>query len=278
MNMASESDKSSSTPISGTNTTHFQGKTVVVTGSSSGIGRVVAYELAMAGANLILHASQNRLGLSELESQLRTGERECTIIPQDLAETDRLESFVQSCWDWRNGVDIWINNAGADVLTGPAADWDFTTKLDRLWRVDVMGTIQLSRFIGQRMKHAGSGVILNIGWDQAWEGMAGDSGEMFATSKGAIMAFTRSLAKSLAPQVRVNCIAPGWIKTSWGETASDYWQQRACRESLRGRWGLPLDIAKAAKFLASPDADFITGQIMNVNGGFAGNAEPPRDT
>ena len=78
----------------------------------------------------------------------------------------------------------------------------------------------------------GSCCIINMGWDQAQGGMAGDSGEMFAAIKGAVMAFSMSLAKSLAPQVRVNCLAPGWIKTRWGDQASEYWQQRAVRESL----------------------------------------------
>ena len=129
-------------------------------------------------------------------------------------------------------IDVWVNNAGVDVLTGDAADWPFGEKLARLWEVDVRATIELSRAVGRRMRERGRGVILNIGWDQAELGMAGDSGEMFAAVKGAVMAFTRSLAKSLAPQVRVNCIAPGWIRTAWGETASDYWQERAVSESL----------------------------------------------
>jgi 3-oxoacyl-[acyl-carrier protein] reductase len=103
--------------------------------------------------------------------------------------------------------------------------------------------------------------------------MAGDSGELFAAIKGAVMAFTRSLAKSLAPQVRVNCLAPGWVQTKWGGEASDYWRQRAECESLVGRWGEPGDIAAAAAFLASPEAGFINGQIININGGFAGSAE-----
>ena len=82
------------------------------------------------------------------------------------------------------------------------------------------------------------------------------------------MAFTRSLAKSLAPEVRVNCLAPGWIRTAWGEQASEYWQQRAASESLMGRWGTPEDVAHAARFLASPAASFVTGQVLEINGGF----------
>jgi 3-oxoacyl-[acyl-carrier protein] reductase len=81
------------------------------------------------------------------------------------------------------------------------------------------------------------------------------------------MAATRSLAKSLAPEVRVNCIAPGWIRTAWGQRASAEWQDRARGESLLARWGEPEDVACVARFLASSAAEFINGQIIPVNGG-----------
>ena len=117
------------------------------------------------------------------------------------------------------------------------------------------------------MKARGSGVLLNMGWDQAETGMGGDSGELFAATKGAIMAFTRSLALSLAPTVRVNALAPGWIKTEWGEGASQAWHDRVLRETPMGRWGTPEDVAQVACFLISPAAEFLTGQIIRVNGG-----------
>jgi 3-oxoacyl-[acyl-carrier protein] reductase len=185
----------------------------------------------------------------------------------DVADASSRAELVEAAWNWRP-IDIWINNAGADVLTGEAAEWPFEQKLARLWEVDVQGTIFLSRRIGARMRERGRGALVNIGWDQAAHGMAGDSGEMFAATKGAVEAFTRSLAKSLAPAVRVNCVAPGWIKTAWGEAASDYWQNRATRETLLGRWGTPEDVARVCRFLVSPDADYLTGQTINVNGGF----------
>ena len=106
-----------------------------------------------------------------------------------------------------------------------------------------------------------------MGWDQAETGMEGDSGEMFAATKGAVMAFTRSLSLSLAPEVRVNCLAPGWIKTAWGESASSEWQDRAVRETPLRRWGTPEDVAQAARFLVSPKSSFLTGQVIRVNGG-----------
>jgi 3-oxoacyl-[acyl-carrier protein] reductase len=81
------------------------------------------------------------------------------------------------------------------------------------------------------------------------------------------MAFSKSLAATLAPQVRVNCIAPGWIRTAWGENASEYWQKRALAETPLARWGTPEDVARAVRWLVSPAAAFITGQTIRVNGG-----------
>jgi 3-oxoacyl-[acyl-carrier protein] reductase len=247
--------------------TKLANQTAVVTGSSSGIGRAIAIELAAAGANVLIHAGSNREGAEATAAQVRELKQESRVLLADLADTKAVEQFSDNAWNWRGHVDIWINNAGVDTLTGHAAKWSFDQKLAALWAVDVVAAVRLSRSIGQRMKQRGSGTIINIGWDQAELGMAGDSGELFATTKGAVMAFTRSLAKSLAPEVRVNCIAPGWIKTAWGVNASDAWQERAAGESLLCRWGTPEDIAQAARFLASPAASFITGQIIPVNGG-----------
>ena len=97
--------------------------------------------------------------------------------------------------------------------------------------------------------------------------MEGDSGQLFAAIKGAVMCFTRSLALSLAPEVRVNCVAPGWIRTAWGETASATWQERVREETPLRVWGLPEDVAETAVWLASSSARFITGQTIRVNGG-----------
>ena len=157
--------------------------------------------------------------------------------------------------------------AGADLLTGEAVALSFNDKLQRLYEVDVRSTLLLSRLVGRRMLASGGGAILNIGWDQAERGMEGDSGELFSAAKSAIMGFTRSLAVSLAPTVRVNCLAPGWIRTKWGAGASDVWQERVLRETPLKRWGTPEDIAAAARFLVSREASYITGQIINVNGG-----------
>lgn len=225
----------------------------------------------------MIHGGSDEGKAEQTAAAARGAGAQTKIVMADLGADGASQELVRAAWEWRQGVDVWINNAGVDVLTGDAANWTFDEKLRRLWEVDVRGTIQCSRLVGQLMKQAGAGVITNIGWDQAWQGMEGDSGEMFAAVKGGIMAFSKSLAKSLAPEVRVNCVAPGWIKTTWGdENASDYWHRRALSESLRNRWGKPEDVAHVCHFLASADADFVNGQVIPVNGGF--RAAPPKQS
>ena len=254
--------------MSGPEELSLESRTAVVTGSSSGIGRAIALELAKAGASVVVHARRSRREAEAVAKKIRSLGVDAEVILADLSDRDELDGFAQAAWDWHSGVDAWINNAGADVLTGEAVTWPFERRLGALWQVDVASTVCLGRLIGQKMKIAGGGAIVNTGWDGADRGMAGDGAELFAVAKGAVMAFTRSLAQSLAPEVRVNCVAPGWIKTAWGEEADERWHQRAVDESLSGRWGVPEDVARAAVFLVSPAAGFINGQIVEVNGGF----------
>jgi len=240
---------------------------VAVLGSTSGIGRAVALRLADAGADVVVHGRSSRdAALSVAEAVRRRGRR-ASVLMADLADRAAGNRLVEDAWNVWDGLDAWLHLAGADTLTGESAELSFDAKLDLLWSVDVAATIRLCRTVGRLMQAQGSGTIVTIGWDQAESGMAGDSGELFSATKGAILAFTRSLALSLAPTVRVNALAPGWIKTSWGQTASRTWQDRVHRETPLGRWGTPEDVAQAAAFLVSPSAAFVTGQILRVNGG-----------
>ena len=243
------------------------GRTALVTGSSRGIGRAVAVALARAGARVVVHG-RTASAAAETAALLAAEGRHAGTFLADLAEPEAVARLAAEVTAAVPELDAVALVAGADVLTGDAAKWPYERKLDALWRVDVRSTMLLTRALGRWMADREGGAIATIGWDQAATGMEGDSGELFAATKGAVMAFTRSAAKSLAPKVRVNCVAPGWIRTAWGAGASEAWQRRAVRESLLGRWGEPEDIAAAVHWLLSPRAAFVTGQVINVNGGW----------
>jgi 2-amino-4-hydroxy-6-hydroxymethyldihydropteridine diphosphokinase len=242
------------------------GLRALVTGSTSGIGRAIAFELAAGGADIIIHG-RNAAKANAVVGQLSTLGVGSHVLLADLNQEEECHRLVRTAWELTGGVDIWVNNAGADTLTGEAGHWSFERKLRELVAVDVTATILLAREVGERMKARGRGVLLTMGWDQAETGMEGDSGQLFAAAKGAIMAFTKSLALTLAPEVRVNCLAPGWIQTAWGKDASQTWQQRVRRETPLGRWGTSEDVAAVARWLVSPAASYITGQVLRINGG-----------
>jgi 3-oxoacyl-[acyl-carrier protein] reductase len=245
----------------------LRGTRAVVLGSTSGIGRAVALALADAGADVIVHGRTSRDNAEAVADLVRTRGGRSAVLLADLADRAAGDRLVADAWTLWGGLDAWLHIAGADTLTGAAAKLPFDAKLDLLWSIDVTATIRLCRAVGRLMAVQGSGSIVTMGWDQAETGMAGDSGELFAASKGAIMSFTRSLALSLAPAVRVNTLAPGWIKTAWGEGASRVWQDRVLKETPLARWGTPEDVAQIARLLVSPAAGFLTGQVIRINGG-----------
>jgi 3-oxoacyl-[acyl-carrier protein] reductase len=243
------------------------GLRVAVLGSTSGIGRAVALKLGEAGADVIVHGRRSREQAEEVAGLIKAGGSRSAVLMANLAIRDAGDCLVDEAWKLWGGLDAWLHLAGADTLTGIGAKLPFDAKLDLLYAVDVVSTIRLCREVGRRMKEQGRGSIVTMGWDQAETGMEGDSGELFCAVKGAVLAFTRSLALSLAPEVRVNAVSPGWIKTAWGESAPSQWQERVLRETPLARWGSPEDVAEACRFLVGPGAGFLTGQVVRVNGG-----------
>ncbi|MFN7447622.1 MAG: SDR family NAD(P)-dependent oxidoreductase [Pirellula sp.] len=247
----------------------------VVTGSSSGIGRATAIAFARKNAFVQLHGNSNLAGLYESSRLTRSSTEDPSaslVHVVDLTCSDSARAMMECAFAQFGYVDAWVNAAGADVLTGDARQRSFSEKLDALLKLDVASTMRLSRWVAQRMQcqpaRSQLPSIVHIGWDQSEHGMEGDSGQYFCAVKAAITAFSKSLAKTFAPHVRVNCVAPGWIQTEWGNQVSSPWQERATGESMLNRWGTPQDVANAIVALCSKELEFINGQTIAVNGGW----------
>ena len=243
------------------------GLRTVVTGASSGIGRAIAIAFAAAGARVgigFCHSLQDARALAD-----QLGGRGHALLQADLSTSEGCTSIVSEAFAALETVDVWVNNAGADVLTGEAAQWPAERKLDALLELDLKGTIRCSRLVAARMRPGGC--ILNVGWDHATiDGMAGDNPELFAAVKAGVLGFSKSFARSVAPNVRVNVLCPGWIETAYGAGANRAFYENVAAGTPLGRWGQPEDVARAAVWLASPAAAFVTGQAVNVNGGTVG--------
>ena len=166
------------------------GLRALVTGSTSGIGRAIALELAAGGADVVVHGRRSIQAAEAVAEQARQSGVRAQVLLADLRDPAECRRLAEAGWDVWQGLDVWINNAGADTLTGEAAHWPFERKLEELLAVDVTATVHLSREVGRRMREAGGGVIVNMGWDQAETGMEGDCGQLFGAAKAAVLAFS----------------------------------------------------------------------------------------
>jgi 3-oxoacyl-[acyl-carrier protein] reductase len=241
---------------------------VLVTGASSGIGRAIAIACGQAGADLVITYQKERDKAESVAGTVRAAGRRVCVLPLDLADPASIARLTSAAHETYGRVDVWINNAGADILTGVGATASVSDKLDRLLTVDLKGTILASWAAADLMRRQESGgTIINMSWDHVLTGMEGRNPEMFAAVKGGVLSFSKSLARSVAPRVRVNILAPGWIDTAFAG-GLDAERRRAVSDTtpLR-RWGTPEDVAGAAVYLASPAAAFVTGQTILINGG-----------
>ena len=240
----------------------------VVTGASSGIGRAIAETYAAAGAVVLLTHRGSPERAREVADAIATDGGRALVRQADLATRGACERLVAEAHEALGRVDVWVNNAGADVLTGEPAAWEWERKLDTLLAVDLKGTIACSYAAGEVMRRQErGGAIVNMSWDHVTTGMAGENPQLFSAVKGGVLAFSRSLALALAPEVRVNVLCPGWIETAFGEQTGPKFHRSVADSTPLGRWGRPEDVAGAAVYLASPEAAFVTGQAIGVNGG-----------
>jgi 3-oxoacyl-[acyl-carrier protein] reductase len=240
---------------------------VVVTGGSSGIGRAIAARCAAAGADVLITYRRNRAGADEAAAALAQSGGRVLVHRADISSEADIDTLARAARQGLGRVDVWINNAGADILTGEGGTLSPLEKLDLLLAVDVRGTVLASWAAARMMREHGGGAIINVSWDHVNLGMAGENPVLYSTAKGAVMSFSKSFAREVAPDIRVNILAPGFIETAFGKDANPKFRDEVVERTPLGRWGTPEDVAAAALFLASDESRFMTGQMIMVNGG-----------
>ena len=243
---------------------NLEGKVALVTGGSGGIGRAICLELAARGASVIVNYNRNAVSAEDLVATIAAAGGEATALQADVSNADQVTKLFKEAKALYNTLDILVNNAGMtrdNVIMLMKPD-DFDTVLATNLRSCWLCCKEAARIMMRKR----SGSIINI---TSVVGIAGNGGQTnYAASKAGIIGVTKSLAKELAVRgVRVNALAPGFVETDMTADLSDDIRQRAIEAIPLGRIGAPHDIAGAVAFLASPEAAYITGQTLVVDGG-----------
>lgn len=242
----------------------LQGKRALVTGSGTGIGREVALEFARQGADVVLHYSNSREGAESAVEAIAADGGKASVFRADLGHTHECTALVDYAATFLGGLDVLVNNAGITDIT--PFDEVTPANFDELYHVNIRGQFFSAQRAARHMADKG-GAIVNM---TSVHGLAGAPGySVYAGTKGAIIAWTRQLAIELAPRkIRVNAVAPGWIVVpSHFARYENYSPEEGAQQIPWGRVGVPNDIANACVFLASDEADFVVGSILQVDGG-----------
>ncbi|MBQ2788580.1 MAG: SDR family oxidoreductase [Thermoguttaceae bacterium] len=264
-------------------------KYVVISGASGGIGRAVAESYRGENVALYLQTNRNRAALTDWARRVGGDFASVEIFEANLATEAGVGGFVDGVLDALKKaqqtdvprLDAFVAAAGVDLMTPEMKAATFDERLRRVWAVDVAATVATARAFGAAARafrrtaaengsaSGASPALVLFGWDGVDRGMEGETAQLYAVCKGAVVSFGRSLAQELAPEVRVNVVSPGWIRTTWGAVASEAATKRVAAESLSGRWGTAEEVAAVVRFLTSDAAAYVNGQNVPVNGGFS---------
>ncbi|MBI4386056.1 MAG: 3-oxoacyl-[acyl-carrier-protein] reductase [Elusimicrobia bacterium] len=236
----------------------------VITGAAQGIGRATAELFLSEGARVALVDVDAALVQKTAEEAAKQTPGNAVGISADVTKYDTCEAAVKSVIEKFSKIDILVNNAGITkdnlLLRMSEAEWDAV--LD----VNLKGAFHFTKAAARPMMRAHRGRVINIASVVGQEGNVGQAN--YSASKGGLIAFTKSCAKELASRnILVNAIAPGFVRTRLTDILSDEAKRLLVGRILLGRMGEPVDIARAALFLASEDSSYITGQVIGVNGG-----------
>lgn len=241
-------------------------KVAVVTGASRGIGKAVAKKLAAQGALVIINYNGSKERAEEAKQEIEADGGKAEIYQCNVAEFSSCEAFLGEIVKQYGRIDILVNNAGItrDGLLMKMSEEDYDAVLD----INLKGTFNCIRFAARQMIKQRSGRIINMA---SVSGVLGNAGQAnYSASKAGIIGLTKSAAREFASRgITVNAVAPGFIRTEMTAVLSDKVKDTACAQIPLGKFGEPEDIAEAVAFLASDEARYITGQVINVDGGMA---------
>lgn len=240
------------------------GKVALVTGGSRGIGRAIALKLAENGADVAINYAGNTAAAEEVKAAIEQMGRKALLIQCSVADTDGVQAMVNQVVKELGRLDILVNNAGITrdglLMRMKEADWD------DVMNTNLKGVYNCSKAVMRTMMKQKSGRIVNMASVVGEMGNAGQAN--YAAAKAGVIGFTKSLAKEVATRgITVNAIAPGFIATDMTRVLSDDQKAEMARTIPLGRAGQPEDVANAVLFLASEGAAYITGQVLNVDGG-----------
>lgn len=239
-------------------------KTVVVTGASKGIGRAVAKEFANNGYNIVICYNHSISAAQELLAEI-SGITRAIAIRVDVSKEDEVKNMIDITKNTFGTIDVLVNCAGVSdtrlLIDSTKEDYDF------VFDTNMRGTYNTCKLIGREMLSNQSGKIINI--SSIWGVLGGSCESVYSASKGAIIAFTKALAKEFGPNgINVNAVAPGFIQTDMTKNVTEEIKQEIMDNSALGRLGTPEDVAGVVSFLASEKSEFITGQVIGVDGGW----------
>lgn len=239
-------------------------KVAMITGATRGIGKQIALTLANEGYNIVLNYRTENDELKQLKNEIESKKVKCLTVQGDVTNFEDCKQMIESAIEEFGKVDVLVNNAGItkDMLLARMKEEDFKQVID----VNLVGTFNMTKNVISYMMKARNGKIINI---SSVVGIAGNAGQTnYSASKAGIIGFTKSLAKEIASRnILVNAVAPGFIETNMTDVLKDDVKQEIAKNIPLKRMGTTQDVANVVKFLASDDSSYITGQVINVDGG-----------